>query len=314
MPDISVAVIVPTYNRAAHVGAAIDSILAQAEPPDEIIVVDDGSTDATHDVLARYGDAIKVLYQQNAGASAARNAGARVATSDWLTFLDSDDLWNPDRMRLLREDLSSAGSDVVAHVGNVLFCGVGEERDFFSVARIGIGPGSVQRVARPLALFLHGFFLIGAAFRRDDFVALGGFDTSFPVDEDTEMAHRLAERGEFLVRGDVLAKVIRQAGDDVALSKLRRRDPFLANDLKQRQFTAIIERSEDPHDRKLAAAALSSALIQRAILLRECGKPGYWPTLWNAFRVHPSLLKGFGRVLLAVTNMSRQPTSVDRTT
>ncbi|WP_111406407.1 glycosyltransferase family 2 protein, partial [Meridianimarinicoccus zhengii] len=254
MASVTFAVIVPTYNRAHHVCAAIDSILAQEAPPEEVIVVDDGSTDDTLAVLARYGDRIRVVAQPNGGVSAARNAGAAAATADWLTFLDSDDLWRPGRMALLRADLAGAGGDVVAHVANVLFKGVGAERDFFSVARIGVAPGEMRVVARPLRMFLHAFFLIGAAFRRDAFAELGGFDPAFRTDEDADIAHRLAARGPFMVRGDVLAEVIRHPGDADALSPLRGRDPLRANDLKQRLFRGAIARSGDPGDRALAGA------------------------------------------------------------
>lgn len=320
MASVTFAVIVPTYNRAHHVCAAIDSILAQDAPPEEVIVVDDGSTDDTLAVLARYGDRIRVIAQPNGGASAARNAGAAAATADWLTFLDSDDLWCPGRMALLRADLADladlagADRDVVAHVANVLFKGVGGERDFFSVARIGVAPGTVRRVARPLGLFLHAFFLIGAAFRRDVFADLGGFDPTFRTDEDSDIAHRLAARGPFMVRGDVLAEVIRHPGDADALSPLRARDPLHANDLKQRLFRGAIGRSDDPGDRALAGAALSATLLQRAGLVRAAGQGGYWRLLWQSVRVHPSPLKGVARMARAVvTGHASRGTVVDRT-
>ncbi|MCA8882264.1 MAG: glycosyltransferase family 2 protein [Rhodobacteraceae bacterium] len=309
----SVAVVLPTYNRARHVCEAIDSILAQEARPEEVIVVDDGSTDDTLQVLSRYGDAIRVIAQDNAGASAARNAGAAAATADWLTFLDSDDLWRPERMTLLRRDLAAAPPEAVAHVANVMFRGVGDDRDFFSVARIAVPPGPVRRVDRPLGLFLHSFFLIGAAFRRDVFADLGGFDTGFPTDEDTELAHRMADRGPFLVRGDVVAEVIRRAGDDDALSALRGRDPILASDLKLRHFRGILARAQDPNDRALAARALSDALLQRAGLIRGQGGGGYWGALAASARSHPSPLKGWIKAVRAAVAGHRSRATVDRT-
>lgn len=308
------AVVVPTYNRAHHVCAAIDSILAQDSPPEEVIVVDDGSTDDTAAVLARYGDRIRVIAQPNGGVSAARNAGVAAASADWLTFLDSDDLWRPGRMTLLRADLAGADRDVVAHVANVMFKGVGAERDFFSVARIGVAPGDVRVVARPLGMFLHAFFLIGAAFRRDAFAELGGFDPALRTDEDADMAHRLAARGPFMVRGDVVAEVIRHPGDADALSPLRGRDPLHANDLKQKLFRGAIARSTDPGDRALAGAALSATLLQRAGLIRAAGQGGYWPMLWRAVRAHPSPVRGLARAVRAVAtgHVSRKD-AVDRT-
>ncbi len=83
----TVAVIIPTFNRAHCVGEAIQSVLDQTVPADEIIVIDDGSTDNTAEVLAGFGDRITVIRQPNAGVSAARNAGIARATSEWIAFL-----------------------------------------------------------------------------------------------------------------------------------------------------------------------------------------------------------------------------------
>lgn len=93
------SVIIPAYNAAAFIARAIDSVLAQTWPAEEIIVVDDGSSDATADIVAGYGERVCYLHQDNAGVSAARNAGARAATGDWLAFLDADDWYYPDRLK-----------------------------------------------------------------------------------------------------------------------------------------------------------------------------------------------------------------------
>ena len=89
-----VSVIIPTYNRASTVGDAVRSALAQSYSAKEVLVVDDGSTDRTSTTLAQF-PGIRVLRQGNAGPSAARNHGMRLATGDFLAFLDSDDMWDP---------------------------------------------------------------------------------------------------------------------------------------------------------------------------------------------------------------------------
>ena len=91
--DIQISAVIPTYNRAHLIGPAVESVLRQTKQPAEIIVVDDGSTDDTREQVASFGDLVRYIYQANSGASAARNRGVREARSEWIAFLDSDDLW-----------------------------------------------------------------------------------------------------------------------------------------------------------------------------------------------------------------------------
>ncbi len=96
-----VSVIIPTFNRAGWVREAVDSVLHQTVKPREVLVVDDGSTDGTGDVLSEYGDAIRVLrLEENRGVSAARNRGIEAAAGRYVAFLDSDDLWLPRKLEV----------------------------------------------------------------------------------------------------------------------------------------------------------------------------------------------------------------------
>ena len=97
-----VSIVIPTYNRDDLVAQAIDSALAQTHPRCEVIVVDDGSTDRTPEVLARYAGKITAIRQDNKGLSGARNTGIRAAKGEFVGFLDSDDVWEP---RLVEEAL-----------------------------------------------------------------------------------------------------------------------------------------------------------------------------------------------------------------
>lgn len=103
MRDLSkafVSVIIPSYNSASILPEAIESVLSQSVAVDEIIVVDDGSTDDTAVVCRRFGRLVRCLRQENAGASAARNTGIAASHGDWLAFLDADDLWEPTKLEL----------------------------------------------------------------------------------------------------------------------------------------------------------------------------------------------------------------------
>ncbi|HOK65953.1 MAG TPA: glycosyltransferase family 2 protein [Anaerohalosphaeraceae bacterium] len=99
-PAGGISVIIPAYNSEAFIRRAIDSVLAQTLPPQEIIIVDDGSTDGTRQAVQSCGGNIRYIRQDNQGASAARNAGILAASGEWIAFLDADDEWLPDRLAL----------------------------------------------------------------------------------------------------------------------------------------------------------------------------------------------------------------------
>jgi glycosyltransferase involved in cell wall biosynthesis len=97
---MEIAVIVPTYNRAHLIGATLDSILAQSYAPVEVVVVDDGSTDNTEEVVGGYASRVSYLRVPNSGPCKARNTGVAATTAPWVAFCDSDDLWRSDKLRM----------------------------------------------------------------------------------------------------------------------------------------------------------------------------------------------------------------------
>lgn len=94
----TVSVIIPTFNRGWSIRDAVDSVLAQTYSDYELIVVDDGSTDRTADILRAYGDQLRLIRQANRGVSAARNCGIGRSAGQLIAFLDSDDLWLPEKL------------------------------------------------------------------------------------------------------------------------------------------------------------------------------------------------------------------------
>ena len=95
-----VSVIIPTYQHADFVGEAIDSALAQTYTDYEIILVNDGSTDGTKEIAAEYRNQIKYIYQDNRGLPAARNTGILASKGEYMAFLDADDVWLPNKLKL----------------------------------------------------------------------------------------------------------------------------------------------------------------------------------------------------------------------
>ncbi|MGE3875157.1 MAG: glycosyltransferase family 2 protein [Parvibaculaceae bacterium] len=182
--------VIPVKNRPALIVQAIKTCLAQTRRPDEIIVVDDGSDDATPDIvteMARVESSIRLVRRAaSGGAAAARNDGAAQASGAWLAFLDSDDRWHEDKTARQLE-LAAQHPDAPA-----IFCGI---RYVYSERkpRIGIPPPVVG--PRELAVSNVLATTSTALVRKDRFDELKGFDASLPTCEDWDLFYRLAKLG-----------------------------------------------------------------------------------------------------------------------
>lgn len=147
MPPL-ISVIIPAYNVEQFISQAIQSVLAQTCRPHEIIVVDDGSTDNTKEVLRQFDGKIRFLYQQNKGPSAARNAAINLSQGELICFLDADDLWTPDKLdeqlafMEAHPEIAMVFSDheEFNEEGIVLASYLGEKRKAFQDFPIKIGP------------------------------------------------------------------------------------------------------------------------------------------------------------------------------
>ncbi len=157
-PSPTVSVVIPAYNAAATIEAAIRSALEQTRPPDEIIVVDDGSSDNTAAIVAAMHPAITLIRQANAGCGRARNTGVRSAHGDWLALLDADDLWLPTK---LERQLPETADPRVG----VVVCGA-RDKDGRSLGR---------RITFDDLWTRNGAAVCSALVRRNAFAAAGGF-------------------------------------------------------------------------------------------------------------------------------------------
>lgn len=117
-----VSIIIPVWNGEKYLGEAIESALAQEYQDKEVIVVNDGSTDQTHLVMAKFGDRVRCLHQENRGLGASRNAGIQVSTGTYLAFLDHDDLWEKTKLSQQVETVLLDGKDplLLSHVKQFL--------------------------------------------------------------------------------------------------------------------------------------------------------------------------------------------------
>ena len=298
---MSISVVIPTYNRAAAVGEAIESVLRQTHPADEIIVVDDGSTDRTGEVLAGFGDRIRIVAQPNGGVSAARNAGIRLATADWLAFLDSDDVWLPHRLATLARDVTEP--NVGVHVADIVLEGPGYEERLLPLRNLAFPQNRAERIERPLPLVLSGLSLDSIACRRDWLIDAGGFDTSLRMFEDLDVLTRLALRGPWCFTSEVVCRARRLAEPHgMALTTEAARNQVRTKAGLARLFTALAAAPDlSPSERRAIRSALSGALLALAHAHRQAGEPvkAAGP-LFRSIGVHPSRLVGVAKATAAL--------------
>lgn len=198
---VKFSVIIPNYNNGATLKRAIDSVLTQSWPPHEVIVIDDGSTDNSRAVAEAFGDKVRYVFQTNAGVSAARNNGARLATGDWLAFLDADDIYMTNRLEahaswLAREpdlDFLFGDQEYRNHDGEFLQMAI----DASACGRMLVTrhPGGVDI---PMAATDFGEFIADGfaeirtlSIPRATFFALGGFPLDRKIGEDLYFFIRL---------------------------------------------------------------------------------------------------------------------------
>lgn len=293
------SVILPVYNRAQSIKPALDSVLEQSRPPEEVIVIDDGSGDDIAAVLAPYGDRIRLVRQDNAGVAAARNHGARLATQPWLTFQDSDDLWHPHHLAVAARDLEQAGPDVVCHLGDVTYVGEGYRESLFDMKSRPFAKDRAEPLHRPLDLVISGMTLQGAAIRADVFARLGGFDTEMRMLSDTAFFCQLALEGEFLVTGAEMAEIQRLEGDEDAITSLHRKNALYGRQMHVRILEKLLPRDLQPGEQKLVDQLLSGAQFRLAQVLYETDRAAARRVLWQSARRHPSARTGWSKALIA---------------
>lgn len=204
----AVSVVIPAYNADWCVARAVDSVLAQQGCDFEIVVVDDGSTDDTAAVLARYGAAIRVVRQRNRGLSAARNAGIRAARGEFVAFLDADDWWLPGKLApqlaLLRARPEVGFCSCAARVEDP----DGRLLNLWPAPRWE-GPFLVHLFGSAADVAGSGSAVVA---RRALFDRVGGFDESLRSLEDIDMWMRLAAVTDYACVDEPRVVILKRPG------------------------------------------------------------------------------------------------------
>jgi glycosyltransferase involved in cell wall biosynthesis len=182
--DFTIAVIIPTFNRCALVERAISSVLKQTRPADEIVVIDDGSTDGTGDMIQKKYPQISYVQQENKGVSAARNTGIKQVKNDWIAFLDSDDMWLPRKLEYQQKALIQNPEYLICHTNEIWIRSGKRVNPLNKHRKYG---GYIFDKCLPICVISPSSVML----HRSVFERFGNFDPDLPVCEDYDLWLRL---------------------------------------------------------------------------------------------------------------------------
>lgn len=253
-----VSVIVPTFNRERFLGDAIDSVLAQTYANFELIVVDDGSTDTTGELLAAHGEAVQVIRQSNQGVSAARNAGIRASKGEFIALLDSDDYWLPEKMACQMDFFSTHPE-----------AGICQTEEIWIRNGVRVNPkkkhrkhsGMIFEKTLPLCLVSPSAVML----RKSLLDEVGLFDPSLPACEDYDLWLRIAWKYPVHLIDTPL--IIKRGGHPDQLSRIPELDKY-----RIRALAKILKQDGLSDAQRAAASAMLSEKC--AIFANGCRKRG----------------------------------------
>ncbi len=207
---MTISVIIPTYNRAHTLSRALDSVLAQTHPADEVVVIDDGSTDNTVMLIQDSYPNVKLIQQQNRGVSAARNSGIRACSSEWIALLDSDDEWLPDKLNKQLALVSQQPEYKIVHSDEIWI-------------RNGVRVNPMKKHTKKGGWIFQGCLPLcaispsAAMIRRALFDEVGLFDETLPACEDYDLWLRITSQYPVLYCDEPL--INKYGGHDDQLSR-----------------------------------------------------------------------------------------------
>jgi glycosyltransferase involved in cell wall biosynthesis len=187
---MSISVVIPAYNASRFIAETLESVLAQTLQPDEVLVIDDGSTDDTAAIADGFAPRVRVFRRPNSKQSATRNFGVQEATGEWIAFIDSDHLWEPNKLERQMEELVRHPEADICYTGYVFLMQRGDTAILGRV--IDVPPAKDIRKA----LFKRNAFPVSVIARRSTLLAANGFNPMIRHGhEDYELWLRLLHAG-----------------------------------------------------------------------------------------------------------------------
>ena len=208
MSKPSISVIIAVYNGEQTIDRAINSIVKQSWPVDEIIIIDDGSTDNTKEKIAIFKDKVQYFYQNNAGVSVARNNGVKKANGEWICFLDADDWYYSDRIKWHMEmiqqnpelDFLTGNFDYIDENGNILRQSMQSTKLGKKLLDMAGEKTTVIMKEKLIGEFVEQHFgdTHTLTVKRADFLKLGGYPQGVAVCEDVNFLIRLSAISHYI--------------------------------------------------------------------------------------------------------------------
>lgn len=275
--EVKVSVVIPSYNSARYVVVAVESVLAQTYLDFEILVVDDGSTDNTKEVLSEYGDAVQYFYKPNGGVSSARNYGIEKARGKYVALLDADDLWLPEK---LAKQVAVLEAD-----DEIGLCYVAAEKVDENLQTVGQIEARVYEdycAALLLNLNIVAGSCSSAVLRRDVAQKTTGFDAEFSTCADWDYWLRLSLLTKFAPIKEYLVKYRVVAG---SMSS----DPFVSRRDTEGVLHKFFALPDLPSKyKKLKNKSLSNNLMVVSGEFLHNGKLGESVRcMWKSLRLYP---------------------------
>jgi len=244
----TISVIIPSYNRAHTLPRALDSVLAQTRPADEIIVVDDGSTDDTEQLITHHYPQVIYIKQENQGVSAARNRAIEIAQGEWLALLDSDDQWLPEKLATQLARLDQQPDHKLIHSDEIWIRNGVRVNQMKKHAKSG---GWIFENCLPLCAISPSAAMI----HRDLFMETGLFDEALPACEDYDLWLRITARYPVLYCKEAL--ILKYGGHEDQLSQQH----WGMDRFRIQALVKCLEDNSLKHDNRAAAQAMLNKKI-----------------------------------------------------
>lgn len=248
----SLAVVIPARNAERYIARAIQSVLNQSRPADEIIVVDDCSTDRTREIVLSFSPRVRLLSGQGAGSGPARNLGVYESNCDFIAFLDADDFWDPEKL-LIQSEYLSEGQVVCCSA--VFLSATGNEVGHSVAVQNSIGANEYLNAGRGVPALLSSWIV-----SRKDFYDVAGFDPVYRFAQDFDLLIRLSLNGCKLayVNKPLVFYQLHSKSESALAHKMQY---FTAQYLKERH---IFKSTEKPFDEWLSVATKVQKLRRHA--------------------------------------------------